>query len=178
MAAGGTLGGPGQAGYLNGGNGMSIPVRALFAVDALQVPTGSFFMAGGVWYFAVNANNGQVGATSAIVLTGEGAGGFIPNAGGTATYIGGDYSVEVRVDGAGGAVTGDAPWLPAILLGTTHTIFCKQFGSDRLFTLDGHASQGAEVAYDRRRFVKWEGWLVDKAGRTLGDEPLFTVEAS
>lgn len=156
---------------------MSIPVRALFAVDASQVPAGSFFTAGGVWYFAVNANNGQGGATSAIVLTGEGAGGFIPNAGGTATYIGGDYCVDVRVDGAGGAVTGDAPWLPAILLGTTHTIFCKQFGADRLFTLDGHASQGAEVAYDRRRFVKWEGWLVDKAGRTLGDEPLFTVEA-
>lgn len=94
-----------------------------------------------------------------------------------ATYIGGDYFVDVRVDGIGGAATGDAPWLAAILLGTKQTIFCKQWNSDRLFTLDGKASGGAEVAHDRRRFVKWEGWLVDKAGRTLGDDPLFSVEA-
>lgn len=156
---------------------MSIPVRALYAADASQIPAGCFFTTGDQWYLSVNANNGNAGNSSAIVLTGEGAGGFLSNPYGVATYIGGDYSVDIRAEGIDATIAGDGPWIPALLLGTKLTIFCKQFGSDRIFTIDGESSQGAEVAYDRRRFAHWQGWLVDKHGRTIGEEPLFTVEA-
>ncbi|GAB3054139.1 hypothetical protein GCM10027214_16790 [Stenotrophomonas tumulicola] len=172
-----TLGQPGKTGFLNRGNGMSIPVHALFAADASQVPAGCFFTTGDEWYLSVNANNGNEGGSSAILLTGEGAGGFVSNPYGTATYISGDYSVDLRADSVAGVVTGDGPWIPTLMLGSRLTIFCKQFGSDRLFTIDGQPSEGGGVAYDRRRFTKWQGWMVDKHGRTMGNEPLFTVEA-
>jgi len=174
----GKLAEPGQAGFINNrGNGMSIPAKALFAADASQIPAGAFYTAGGTWYLSVDANQGNHGGMSAVVLTGQGKGGFVPQSYGTGTYIGGDYFVDIRVDNLEATASADAPWLPALLLGSELTIFARQFGADRLFTLAGMASQGAGVAYDRRRFVRWEGWLCHNDGRTIGEAPLFTVEA-
>jgi len=156
---------------------MNFPARAVFAADASQIPAGTFYTTGGIWYLSVDANKGNSGGMSAIVLTGQGKGGFIPQPSGTATYIGGDYLVDVRVPAIDATASNDAPWLPALFLGSELVIFSKFLGSDRLFTLAGKETQGAEVAYDRRRFVKWEGWFSHKDGRTIGDKPLFTVEA-
>ena len=156
---------------------MSFPARGLFAADASQIPAGTFYTTGGVWYLSVDANQGNPGGMSAVVLTGQGKGGFVPQPYGTATFIGGDYFVDVRVPAIDATASTDAPWLPALFLGSELTIFSKWLGNERLFTLAGRATQGVEVAPDRRRFVKWEGWLSHKDGRTIGDLPLFTVEA-
>lgn len=157
---------------------MSYPVAAFAVADASEVPAGHYYVNDGQWFFSVDANQGQPGGMSAVCLTGEKTGLFVPNPQGSVTYINRVWNTEVRVKDVHQTVDGQAgPWNGALMLGTFPSIFAQHGQRDRIFTLDGMLSNGQGLAANRRRFLSWEVWLVDLEGAKVSDSALFSVHA-
>ena len=157
---------------------MSFPVAAICVADASAVPTGHYYVLDGRWHLSVDASQGR-SSQSAICLSGDAAGLFIPSPAGEVIYIGGGLRVVARVKNVEASVSGqDQPWFGAIVLGVIPQIYTEQRRRPRFFSIDGFERDGDGLSDSRRRFVEWEGWLVDSDGKDLQHGPLFTVRAT
>lgn len=157
---------------------MSFPVAAFFAADASEVPAGHYYLMTGNWYLSVDANQGQGGSMSAVQLTGDRTGVFHPSPSGVATFIGGDWKIEARVEGIDQTVdNSDGNWNAALLLGDTVYIYAQYGQREWFFDLDGAKTNGNGLSHSRRRFQNWQGWLVGPNGLDVGDGPLFKVQS-
>ncbi len=155
---------------------MEIPVKALFAVEAERVPAGHFFIQSGIWFLAVKSQNENATYSCAVQLTGGAVGAFAGKLGGTVTYVGGEYRIEVRIPGITEHLAdSDEKWPASIVLGERAFVVARTQSGDRFYDLDGNLLVEDVLAYDRRRFVNWEGWLTHPDGRVIGDNPLFEV---
>jgi len=157
---------------------MSFPVEAFFVAHANEVPTGNFYLKNGDWFISVDANQGHPGQNSAVQLTGELTGLFFPHPAGVGTYIAGGWRIEARVSGIDQTVDHqDGNWNAALVLGDRPYLYAQYGQGDRFFDLNGMLSDGGGLSDMRRRFQKWSGWLVGPDGKTLGDEPVFSVQS-
>ncbi|WP_329766105.1 hypothetical protein [Stenotrophomonas geniculata] len=155
---------------------MSFPVTAFFVAEASEVPAGRFYINNGQWFMSVDANQGQGGYLSAICLTGDRTGVFYPRDQGYVTYIGGDFTVDIRVSGIENTVDRDGGnWNGSIILGESFSIYVQHGNGDATFSLDGVRTRGEGISGCRRRFTEWSAWLIRPDGRQIGDEPLFNV---
>lgn len=154
---------------------MNVPIEAFAFAEAGDVPAGSFFHLDGTWYFAVTGPNAD--SSSAISLTGDTRGTFVPYVYGYAMFARAPYQVQVAVeDPLSYSITGRLSG--SIVLGNYPLIFTQHFQHPRMFTLAGQPDDGDGVAPDRRRYQKWDGWLLDPTGRRIGDAPIFSVDVS
>ncbi|WP_406235734.1 hypothetical protein ACI703_07985 [Isoptericola jiangsuensis] len=157
---------------------MSYPIAAFAVAEAGEVPAGRYYVGNDQWFLSVDANQGQPGGMSAVCLTGESTGTFIPNPQGTVTYISRAWGVEIRVKNFHETVDHqDGPLQGALMMGTFPTIYARHGHGYRLITLDGQLSNGQGIAASRRRFLAWDVWLVDLDGKREADAPLFSVQA-
>lgn len=155
---------------------MIFPAEAFFAAEAREVPAGHFYLKDGNWFISVDANQGQGGYMSAVQLTGDLVGLFLPNPVGVSTYIGGGWTVEARIEWISETVDGQrGNWNAALVLGDKPYLYAQYGQGDRFFGLDGIQSNGSGLSDSRRRFTQWSGWMVGPDGDDIGDQPLFEV---
>ncbi|WP_242891826.1 hypothetical protein [Stenotrophomonas maltophilia] len=150
---------------------MNLPFEAFASQDASAVPYGRIYYAGGHWHMSVDANNGNVGTASGVILTGTNIGNFIPNPFGQALYVADPYRVMMTVDPTHSP---DPQKNAAALMvtGQARSLCCYRTGVPFEVTKDGALKKLSD--FPTHRFQKWSAWLA-KGDEMIGDTPLFTV---
>jgi hypothetical protein len=151
---------------------MKLPFDAFAAQDASAVPYGKFYYAGGHWHISVDANNGNSGTASGVILTGTNIGNFIANPFGQALYVAGDYKVLLMIDPTAEPISGKNA--AALMVDSQGQWICYyRTGVPFKANMKGVASNITD--YPPHRFQAWSAWLARQDGTIVGDDPLFQV---
>ncbi len=88
------------------------------------------------------------------------------------------YSISIRVDDLFDLrKSSDGPFSGTILLASPPAIYAV--GHERkLIGLNGHEIDEDTVHRRRARYLQWSVWLVDPQGKTVGNGPLVSVDAT
>ena len=168
-----------QAGYaaaetMDRGTLMDLPFDAFASQDASAVPYGRIYYAGGHWHMSVDANNGNTGTASGVILTGTNIGNFIASPFGEALYVVDPYNVVMTVDPT------DKPdphknAAALMLSGQARSLCCYRTGIPFEVTKDGVLKSLSD--FPTHRFQRWSAWLAKGDGAIIGESPLFTVKS-